>query len=50
MLRRASSGDDSTGVNVVDLGLLPVPVMRHKLEGSGEVGGVSFQQVQLVRG
>jgi mannose-1-phosphate guanylyltransferase/phosphomannomutase len=51
MLRRAFVGGvGSTGVHVVDLGLLPVPVMRHKLEGFGEVGGVSFQQVQLVRG
>ena len=51
MLRRAFVGGmSSTGVHVVDLGLLPVPVMRHKLEGFGEVGGVSFQQVQLVRG
>jgi len=51
MLRRAFVGGiSSTGVNVVDLGMLPVPLMRHKLEGFGEVGGVSFQQVQLVRG
>jgi len=51
MLRRAFVGGmSSTGVNVVDLGMLPVPVMRHKLEGFGEVGGVSFQQVQMVRG
>ena len=51
MLRRAFVGGvGSTGVHVVDLGMLPVPVMRHKLEGFGEVGGVSFQQVQLVRG
>ncbi|MCU0294317.1 MAG: sugar phosphate nucleotidyltransferase [Thermoanaerobaculaceae bacterium] len=51
MLRRAFFGGvSSTGVNMVDLGLLPTPVMRHKLEGFGEVGGVSFQQVLLVRG
>lgn len=51
MLRRAFVGGiGSTGVHVIDLGLLPTPVMRHKLEGFGEVGGVSFQQVQLVRG
>lgn len=51
MLRRAFVGGvGSTGAHVVDLGMLPVPVMRHKLEGFGEVGGVSFQQVQLVRG
>jgi mannose-1-phosphate guanylyltransferase/phosphomannomutase len=51
MLRRAFVGGmSSTGVNVVDLGMLPVPVMRQKLEGFGEVGGVSFQQVHLVRG
>jgi mannose-1-phosphate guanylyltransferase/phosphomannomutase len=51
MLRRAFVGGvGSTGVHVVDLGLLPVPVMRQKLEGFGEVGGVSFQQVQFVHG
>ncbi len=51
MLRRAFVGGvGSTGVNVVDLGMLPVPVMRHKLESFGEVGGVSFQQVQGARG
>ncbi len=51
MLRRAFIGGvGSTGVHVVDLGMLPIPVMRHKLESFGEVGGVSFQQVQLVRG
>lgn len=51
MLRRAFFGGvSSTGVNMVDLGLLPTPVMRHKLEGFGEVGGASFQQVLLVRG
>ena len=51
MLRRAFVGGvGSTGVHVVDLGMLPIPVMRHKLESFGEVGGVSFQQVQLVRG
>jgi mannose-1-phosphate guanylyltransferase/phosphomannomutase len=51
MLRRAFVGGvGSTGVNVVDLGMLPVPVMRHKLETFGEVGGVSFQQVLGARG
>lgn len=51
MLRRAFVGGvGSTGVNLIDLGLMPLPVMRHKLEGFGEVGGVSFQQVQQVRG
>jgi mannose-1-phosphate guanylyltransferase/phosphomannomutase len=51
MLRRAFVGGvGSSGVNVVDLGMLPVPVMRHKLESFGEVGGVSFQQVQGARG
>jgi mannose-1-phosphate guanylyltransferase/phosphomannomutase len=51
MLRRAFVGGvGSTGVHVVDLGMLPVPVMRHKLETFGEVGGVSFQQVQGARG
>lgn len=51
MLRRAFFGGvSSAGVNMVDLGMLPTPVMRHKLEGFGELGGVSFQQVLLVRG
>jgi mannose-1-phosphate guanylyltransferase/phosphomannomutase len=51
MLRRAFVGGvGSTGVHVVDLGMLPVPVMRHKLETFGEVGGVSFQQLHGVRG
>ncbi|MGC8917062.1 MAG: sugar phosphate nucleotidyltransferase [Thermoanaerobaculum sp.] len=51
MLRRAFVGGvGSTGVHVVDLGLMPIPVLRYKLKGFGEKGGVSFQQVQLVRG
>jgi mannose-1-phosphate guanylyltransferase / phosphomannomutase len=51
MLRRAFVGGvGSSGVHVVDLGMLPVPAMRHKLESFGEVGGVSFQQVQGVHG
>lgn len=51
MLRRAFVGGvGSTGVHVVDLGLMPIPVLRYKLKGFGEMGGVSFQQVQLVRG
>ncbi|MFH1178038.1 MAG: sugar phosphate nucleotidyltransferase [Acidobacteriota bacterium] len=51
MLRRAFVGGvGSTGVQVVDLGLLPVPVMRFRLEAALETGGVSFQQVQLLRG
>jgi mannose-1-phosphate guanylyltransferase/phosphomannomutase len=51
MLRRAFFGGvGSSGVNLVDLGMLPLPVMRHKLESFGEVGGVAFHQVQLVRG
>ncbi|MFZ5787665.1 MAG: sugar phosphate nucleotidyltransferase, partial [Acidobacteriota bacterium] len=51
MLRRSFFGGvGSTGVHMVDLGLLPVPVMRHKLESFGEQGGVSFQQVPQLRG
>lgn len=51
MLRRPFVGGvGSTGVNIIDLEMLPTPVMRHKLESFGETGGVSFQQVQLVRG
>jgi len=51
MLRRAFVGGvGSTGVHVVDARLLPVPVLRYKLEGFGEHGGVAFQQAQQVRG
>lgn len=51
MLRRAFVGGvGSTGVHVVDARLLPVPVLRYKLEGFGEQGGVAFQQAQQVRG
>ncbi len=51
MLRRAFVGGvGSAGVHVVDLGLMPIPVLRYKLKGFGEQGGVSFQQVQLVQG
>lgn len=51
MLRRAFVGGvGSTGVHVVDLGLMPIPVLRYKLEGFGEKGGVTFQQVPLVKG
>lgn len=51
MLRRAFMGGiGSTGVHTVDLGFLPPPVMRHKLEGFGEIAGVAFQQVPMVHG
>ncbi|MGE5235941.1 MAG: sugar phosphate nucleotidyltransferase [Acidobacteriota bacterium] len=51
MLRRAFVGGvGSAGLNMIDLGLLPVPVMRYRLEALREVGGVSFHQVPLVRG
>jgi len=36
----------STGVNVVDLNMTPLPVMRHKLSMFGEVAGVYFKQSQ----
>jgi mannose-1-phosphate guanylyltransferase/phosphomannomutase len=51
MLRRAFVGGvGSAGVNMVDLGLLPVPVMRRLLEAGRYAGGVSFRQAPLRRG
>ncbi len=45
MLRRAFIGGlVSTGVNVRDTQMLPIPVFRYKLESFGEVGGVYFRQ------
>ncbi|MDF1552310.1 MAG: sugar phosphate nucleotidyltransferase [Deferrisomatales bacterium] len=45
MLKRAFLGGIlSTGVNVHDVKMLPVPVMRYKLTSFGEVAGVYFQQ------
>ncbi len=45
MLKRAFLGGIlSTGVNVHDAKMVPVPVERYKLASFGEVGGVYFQQ------
>ncbi len=45
MLKRAFLGGIlSTGVNVHDVKMLPVPVQRYKLASFGEVAGVYFQQ------
>ncbi|MBE0617331.1 MAG: mannose-1-phosphate guanyltransferase, partial [Proteobacteria bacterium] len=45
MLKRAFLGGIlSTGVNVHDIKMVPVPVQRYKLSSFGEVAGVYFQQ------
>lgn len=45
MLKRAFLGGLlSTGVNVHDTKMLPVPVLRYKLASFGEVAGVYFEQ------
>jgi mannose-1-phosphate guanylyltransferase/phosphomannomutase len=45
MLKRAFLGGIlSTGVNVHDIKMVPVPVQRYKLTSFGEVAGVYFQQ------
>ncbi len=45
MLKRAFLGGIlSTGVNVHDIKMAPVPVQRYKLASFGEVAGVYFQQ------
>ncbi len=53
MLRRAFVGGvGSAGVDISDLRMTPIPIMRWRLqqEGSHEVGGVFFQQVHLMEG
>jgi mannose-1-phosphate guanylyltransferase/phosphomannomutase len=45
MLKRSFLGGIlSAGVNVRDLKLIPLPVLRYKLKTFGEVGGVHFRQ------
>ncbi len=45
MLKRSFLGGIlSAGVNVRDLKMLPLPVLRYKLKTFGEVGGVQFRQ------
>ncbi|HEU0265027.1 MAG TPA: sugar phosphate nucleotidyltransferase, partial [Geobacterales bacterium] len=45
MLKRSFLGGIlSAGVNVRDLKMLPLPVVRYKLKTFGEVGGVQFRQ------
>ena len=45
MLKRSFLGGIlSAGVNVKDLKMLPLPIMRYKLKTFGEVGGVHFRQ------
>lgn len=47
MLKRCFLGGLlSTGVNVTELHMTPLPVMRHKLSMFGEVAGVYFRQCQ----
>jgi len=47
MLKRCFLGGLlSTGVNVTELRMTPLPVMRHKLAMFGEVAGVYFRQCQ----
>jgi mannose-1-phosphate guanylyltransferase/phosphomannomutase len=53
MLRRAFVGGvGSAGVDISDLRMTPIPIMRFRLQQSGttEVGGVFFQQVHLMEG
>jgi len=48
MLRRAFVGGlASTGVNVKDAQMIPLPVLRFKLQTFGEMGGVYFRQAPL---
>ncbi|MGD9807301.1 MAG: sugar phosphate nucleotidyltransferase [Deferribacterales bacterium] len=47
MLKRCFLGGLlSTGVNVTELHMTPLPVMRHKLSMFGEIAGVYFRQCQ----
>ncbi len=47
MLKRCFLGGLlSTGVNVTELRMTPLPIMRHKLSMFGEVAGVYFRQCQ----
>jgi mannose-1-phosphate guanylyltransferase/phosphomannomutase len=45
MLKRSFLGGIlSTGINVRDLKMMPLPIMRYKLKTFGEVGGIQFRQ------
>ncbi len=45
MLKRSFLGGIlSTGVNVRDLKMIPLPITRYKLKTFGEVGGIQFRQ------
>ncbi len=47
MLRRAFMGGlASTGVNVRDTRMTPIPVFSYKIQSIGEIGGVFFRQSQ----
>ncbi|MRR54426.1 MAG: phosphoglucomutase [Deltaproteobacteria bacterium] len=47
MLKRSFLGGIlSTGVNVRDLKMIPLPVLRYKLKTFGETGGVMFRESQ----
>ncbi len=47
MLRRAFMGGlASTGVNVRDARMTPIPVFNYKIQSVGEIGGVFFRQSQ----
>jgi len=47
MLKRSFLGGIlSTGVNVRDLKMIPLPLLRYKLKTFGEVGGVMFREAQ----
>ncbi|MBT0665228.1 mannose-1-phosphate guanyltransferase [Geobacter pelophilus] len=47
MLKRSFLGGIlSAGVNVRDLKMMPLPIVRYKLKTFGEVGGVHFRQSQ----
>lgn len=53
MLRRAFVGGlGSAGVDIADLRMTPIPIMRYRLQDSDgpEVGGVFFQQVHFASG
>ncbi|TLN21310.1 phosphoglucomutase, partial [bacterium] len=47
MLKRSFLGGIlSTGVNVRDLKMIPLPLLRYKLKTFGEMGGVMFREAQ----
>ncbi len=53
MLRRAFVGGlGSAGVDIADLRMTPIPIMRYRLQDpeAPEIGGVFFQQAQMTSG